>query len=360
MKKVLYVTNLPAPYKIAFFEELSKKINLTVAYERKKASNRNNEWKSDIKRNYKEIYLHGKTIGAEWSLSIEIIQVLKKNHYDIVLMNGYSSPTAMIAIFYMRIFHIKYVVVCDGMLPASDNKIKKWLKKYFISGAYFCMSSGDITKQQLIKYGADEQKIYWYPFSSVSLKEVVDDIYNKEIYKEKVECKSSKMVLFVGQIIYRKGIDTLIEAFKKMNNSDVQLYIVGGEKNEFNKITQSNIRFVEFKKKEDLIKYYQAADLFVLPTREDIWGLVINEALSKGVPVLTTNCCGAGMEILKENKGGKIIMPDDPDALASSMSEMLADNVLIKLKQEAFTVAKKYTIENMAKYIWDVIDKVPS
>lgn len=65
-----------------------------------------------------------------------------------------------------------------------------------------------------------------------------------------------------------------------------------------NKVTD-NIVFVEFKTKEDLIDYYRAADLFVLPTREDIWGLVVNEAMAAGTPVITTTNCGAGMEILK-------------------------------------------------------------
>lgn len=60
MKKVLYVTNLPAPYKVNFFNILSREVELTVVYEREKASNRDSKWKSDSKYKYEEIYLHGK------------------------------------------------------------------------------------------------------------------------------------------------------------------------------------------------------------------------------------------------------------------------------------------------------------
>ncbi len=79
MKKILYVTNLPAPYKVTFFNLLSKEVELTVVYEREKASNRDSKWKSDGKRSYEEIYLHGKELGMESSISLEIIDIIKKN-----------------------------------------------------------------------------------------------------------------------------------------------------------------------------------------------------------------------------------------------------------------------------------------
>ena len=69
--------------------------------------------------------------------------------------------------------------------------------------------------------------------------------------------------------------------------------------------------------------YYRVADLFVLPTREDIWGLVVSEATAVGTPVNTTTNCGAGMEILKNGDGGRIVPPEDSDSLAIAMQEML-------------------------------------
>lgn len=121
-----------------------------------------------------------------------------------------------------------------------------------------------------------------------------------------------------------------------------------------NKVTD-NIVFVEFKKKEDLIEYYRAADLFVLPTREDIWGLVVNEAMAVGTPVITTTNCGAGMEILKNGEGGRIVPPEDSDSLATAMQEMLKDDELAKQTKYTIKNAEVYTIENMAKQIVEAI-----
>lgn len=121
-----------------------------------------------------------------------------------------------------------------------------------------------------------------------------------------------------------------------------------------NKVTD-NIVFVEFKAKEDLTDYYRAADLFVLPTREDIWGLVVNEAMAVGTPVITTTNCGAGMEILKNGEGGRLVSPEDPDSLAVTMKEMLEDTMLTEQTRLARKSAQAYTIENMAKQTAEVI-----
>lgn len=228
MKRVLYVTNLPAPYKITFFNLLSMEVELTVVYERETASDRDAKWKSESMRNYEEIFLHGKNIGMESSFSLKILKLIKKNKYDVILMNGYSSPTAVLAIAYMRMFRIKYALVCDGILPGKDSLVKYWLKKLVISGAEFWLSSGELTNQQLVKHGAKKEKIYWYPFTSVSEGDVITKPYNKKKFKKKIGCPAGKMILYVGQLIERKGIDILMEAYKKCNIPDTQLYIVGG------------------------------------------------------------------------------------------------------------------------------------
>lgn len=230
MKRVLYVTNLPAPYKITFFNLLSMEVELTVVYERETASDRDAKWKSESKRNYEEIFLHGKNIGMEASISLEILKIIKKNQYDVILMNGYSSPTAVLAIIYMRTHRIKYALVCDGILSGKESAVKYLLKKFVISGADFWLSSGELTNQQLIKHGAKKEKIYWYPFTSVSKADVITELYNKEKFKKKIGYRAGKMILYVGQLIERKGIDILMEAYKKCNIPDTQLYIVGGYK----------------------------------------------------------------------------------------------------------------------------------
>lgn len=361
MKKMLFITNIPAPYKVSYFELLNQFFELTVIYERKIASNRDSRWKNEDKRYFKEIYLNGKNIGVEASLSIEIIKYLKKK-YDVILLNGYSSPTLILAIAYMRLKKMKFGIICDGILPTIDSKIKKKLKSFLISSAFFWMSSNDITSNQLLSYGAVKTRIYKYPFSSIYMDEIVNinEITSeaKLEYKHEIKCQEKKMILYVGQIIYRKGIDILLEAFQNIHG-DIRLYIIGGTKEQASKYKyydNKHITYIDFQSKTSLKKYYMAADVFVLPTREDIWGLVVNEALAYGVPVITTKYCGAGLELIKNAENGYLIEEISAKILAEKITETVEDTKIQHLNSQSILTAKKYTLERMAITTKEIID----
>lgn len=355
---ILYVTNLPAPYKITFLENLAQKINLTVIYERKTATNRNEKWRINSTNCYEEIFLDGINVGNEATFSLKIIKFIKKNKYDIVLMNGYSSPTAIIAILYMKLNKIKYAIVCDGMLPTQDSKFKFWIKKNLISKAFFWLSTGEITTKQLIKYGANREHIFKYPFSSVLAEELVREYPNKKHYRKKIGSKEDFIILYVGQFIDRKGIDILFKAVKTLANN-VQLIMVGGTKEEASKYDgydNEAILYVGFKTKEELRDYYLAADVFVFPTREDIWGLVVNEALATGLPVITTNKCGAGLSLITNGYNGYIIESEDSQALANAINESL--NKIDILTKNVISAADDWTIEKMSDRTYEVLKKM--
>ena len=104
-----------------------------------------------------------------------------------------------------------------------------------------------------------------------------------------------------------------------------------------------------FKTKEELKCYYQAADLFVFPTREDIWGLVVNEAMANGLPVITTDKCVAGLELIRDGENGYIVPVENVDILAGKITVLLQNDSLRKIMaQKSLEYIKRYTIENMA------------
>lgn len=357
MIKVLYITNLPAPYKIKFFSLLSQKVELTVAYERKKAINRDEKWISDMQeKSFKEIYLNGLKVGNDTSCSMETIKLVGNHKFDTVVMNGISSPTAIVTITYMRIKKIKYGIMCDGMLPNKGNLIKNYLKHFLISGASYWLSSNEITTEVLKSYGAKMENIYEYPFSSVSEKEIMTEKYDKEEYKAKIGCAGKKVILYVGQFIYRKGLDVLIKAYEQLNSKNNHLIILGGKFRQLSVEVKDNITVLDFMLSEELEAYYRAADVFVLPTREDIWGLVINEALSRGIPVVTTERCGAGIAMIDEGHNGYIVPVDDAEALADKLDLALGNSE--KMRSASVRSAKRYTIENMVMKTYSILQRI--
>lgn len=153
---------------------------------------------------------------------------------------------------------------------------------------------------------------------------------------------------------------------KKYLDDDIAIVIIGGKKTEaYNSIIEKDnlkgIYFLDFMQFDDLQKYYMASDIFVLPSRTEVWGLVINEAMSFGLPVIATTNCVAAKSMVKNDWNGNVIEPYDVKALAYQINRILNDNnMLTKMSVNSLKVAKEYTIENMAaihKRIFDIYIK---
>ena len=355
MKRVLYVTNLPAPYKIDFLNLLGKDTILTVLYERRGALDRNSRWFSGQCNAYKEVFLKGIPYGPDSSFAPEIVRYINRKDYDVVILNGYNSLTEIVAIIHMKLHRIKFGICCDGMLPSSASKWKSIIKHFLISSASFWLSSGTVTSDVLLQFGAKKNKIWWYPFSSILEKDIDKTKPDKDGYKKLIGCTKEKMILFVGQFIERKGIDILINAFGMLDKSArerFELRLVGNDTNNLGLAQCEGVKIDGFKTKKELEDYYRAADLFILPTREDIWGLVINEALSFGLPVITTQSCGAGLEMISNGVNGFIVPSDDPDSIADRIEQVLK----LECFDACIATAKKYSIEEMERYILKCIE----
>ncbi|MFR3995537.1 MAG: glycosyltransferase family 4 protein [Turicibacter sp.] len=353
--KVLYMTNLPVPYRIEFFEELGKVVNLTVTFEREKALNRDSAWLSTSFKNFKAIFLKGKKIGEEDGFCPEILNVIKTGNYDAVVIGVYHTPTAMMAIQYMKWRKIPYYISSDGGFIKADGFFKQLIKKNLISDAKGYFSPGNLTDRYLIHYGAKVDRIHRYPFTSLKKCDILHKCLTseeKKMYKEKLGIKEEKIILGVGQFIHRKGWDILMRAMVGMPNS-IGVYIVGGEPTEDylkmkNELKLNQVHFIGFSSKEELKEYYKASDLFVLPTREDIWGLVINEAMAYGLPIITTDNCMAGLELVADKGTGNIIPVDDSVKLKESIQFFLEDfNNQKESSEKSLRVIKDYTIEIM-------------
>lgn len=360
--KVLFTANIPSPYRVDFFNELGKMCDLTVLFEARKAKSRNSAWVAKDAVNFNSVFLKGIQIGEAEAICPEIIKYINLFKYDAIIIGMYSTPTAMLAIEWMKLNKIPFYISSDGGLIKNDSNIKRIIKRHYIASAKGWLSTGKVTSEYLSYYGADSNRIFVYPFSSVKEKEVLKCCIpydEKKEIRKKLDIEENKVVLSVGQFIYRKGYDVLLEATRQIDKS-IGFYIVGGDVTDEYRILKEkyqldNVHFVKFMPKEKLAEYYMAADIFVLPTREDIWGLVVNEAMSYGLPVVTTDKCCAGLEMIQDGINGKIVK-------AESVQE-LRDAILVSLNRltmpkKVLDTASQYTIEKMALAHIDFLKKM--
>ena len=353
--KVLWLTNMPTIYRVHFFNELGKLCDLKVVFERYSATGVENTWNDSLAQNFKAYFLDAKPIGREASISISMLKYVN-NDFDIVVVSSYSSPTEILAIIKMLVKKIPYVLAVDGGIIKEDSFLLKKLKTFLIGHADYWLSTGVSTNTYLENYGAKSEKIYKYPFTTLFEEDIVKCILDRDEkikIREQLGMHEEKIILSVGQFIYRKGFDILLKSCKELNDN-VGVYIVGGKVTKdylklIEELNINNIHFVENQPKEILKEYYKSADLFVLPTREDIWGLVHNDAMAYGLPVITTEKCVAGLELIKNYENGFIIPIEDEISLYEKMNIILKDEKIRNyMSTNNLNKIHKYTIENMA------------
>jgi glycosyltransferase involved in cell wall biosynthesis len=361
--RLLWITNIPSPYRVDFFNELGKSCELTVLFEKAGADDRDSSWLDFVCEHFEGIVMRGLSYSADAAASLEVLKYLRQGAHDAVVVTDFSSPTGALAIAYLKATGRRYFLESDGGFP-SGSRFKSWVKRMVIGGAEGYFSTSDVHDEYYLTYGAQPHQLIRYPFTSVREDEVLrvpPTAAQRLAAKKQLGINQPNMILSVGQFIHRKGYDILVKACASIND-DTAVCIVGGEPpQEYRKLVSdlalSTVHFAGFKRRAELSVYYTAADVFVLPTREDIWGLVINEALAHALPVITTDRCVAGLELVAKNSCGRIVPVDAPEALAEAIKEVLLNGQQSRsMAEAALSTMNEYTIENMTKRHLEVFE----
>lgn len=354
--KVLVLTNVPSPYFVDFLNELGKYCELTVLFEKKTSSKRDKSWLDYKFTRFKGIIMKGVCVSDAAAFCPGVRKYIKKGKFDRVIVTDMSTPTGIYAIHLLKRRKIPFILQSEGGFAKSGKGFKEKFKKRLMSGAQAYFSTAKLGDEYFLQYGAVPEKLRKFIFTSLYEREVLKSTVTAEekgAYREKLGITEQKVILAIGQFIHRKGFDVLLRAAEHVD-PDCGIYFVGGvPTKEYLQLKESlglcRVHFIGFKSKVDILDYYRAADLFVLPTREDTWGLVVCEAMAQGLPVVTTTRCVAGTELVKDGENGFLVEPDDADALAEVIGKIMRDDGLRKsMSEKSLDTARAYTQENAA------------
>lgn len=362
--RILFSTSSLFPYRVNWLDELGKYADVDVYYLKDDDSARNTQWCAQRPENCSYTKLKSWKIPKLGELSFGFINVLKKhrNAYDAIILDGYGFLSQMLNIWYLNRKKIPYYVNVDGIVPEEKKGgLRTWLKRKIIKNIPCCLCGAFATNEILKHYGSEDGKIVNHPFTSLYKKDIAESVATEEEkarLREKLGIKEKYAVISVGRFSYMngygKGYDVLLRSASQMSK-DIGWYIVGGQPTEEFRTMQEQlgvdqVHFVDFLKKEDLAEYYRACDVFVLMTVGDVWGLVINEAMAYGLPVITTDKCVAGLDLVENDANGYIIKVGDDRALTEKLNGIFVQPERIsKMGEVSLEKIAPYTIENMAK-----------
>jgi glycosyltransferase involved in cell wall biosynthesis len=137
--------------------------------------------------------------------------------------------------------------------------------------------------------------------------------------------------LFVGRLVPEKGGFELLSAYAKLDESmrqQIGLVLAGDGacrqqlESQASSIAPGGVRFAGFAQRDQLAIYYALAEMLILPTYTDTWGLVVNEAMACGLPVVVSRVAGCAADLVKENWNGLLVTPKDVPSLTSAMRSL--------------------------------------
>lgn len=347
--KVLFMTNIPAPYRVTFFNLLAKRCDLTVLFEERNNSIRNEEW-------YKDNIYHFKYYVLKKHFFKELNQFLKED-YDVIIMGNYASKVSALARFILKSKKKKYVISADGGFAEDKYIFTKWIKTFFMSSASYWLSTGKGTSEYLKAYGAKAENIYTFHFTSLNKQDILASpiTYSKKLQLRKKLGYNYKRIFFsVGQLVYRKGYDIFLEAIKNVKLKDTAFLIagIGNQMVEYQKFIDhnkiENVFLIGFKDKKEILELYKMSDIFFFPTRYDIWGLVVNEAMANGLPIIASDKALAALELLPKEYLLDINNQNQFITLLEKFNK-LNDKELYEIGKNNLNKIKDYHIEQMVE-----------
>ncbi len=254
-------------------------------------------------------------------------------NYKMIIFNGYDRWQFLL-LFILNLFSKrKRVIAID-----SDTRYRKrsgfkglvkktYLNIIFSKPYIFGFAGGNYSHKDLFrKFGMSEENIFLMPMM----------VNNTYFFNPDPPDHEKFIFLFVGRMIPLKNIKLLIDQFLRTfaKNKEVQLKIVGGGElfaplgSKYGNM--ENILFVGPKYGDDLVKEYHSANVLVLPSITEQWGLVVNEALCAGLPIIVSDQVGAKYDLVENIETGFVFNLNNPNELGEYMNILYRNKDLYK------------------------------
>ena len=247
---------------------------------------------------------------------------------ELTILTGYETPESWTQLLILLLRRRKVAVFCDSTIYDRKQRLMQGLfKRIFFQTMDGIFAYGSRSKEYVIHYGAAAGIVYdRCQAAALPLDYAAEKALAMRL--SVAPSTDAPRYLYVGRLSSEKGLDILLDAFARVwaQNKRATLALVGcgflREKLERRAATlgvDSAVHFTGSKSGDELFKEYARATVLVLPSISEPWGLVVNEAMSYGCPVIVSLRCGCVPELLIESVTGFVHDPRDAKELASKM-----------------------------------------
>jgi len=275
-------------------------------------------------------------------LLTSIVLALRFYRYQgIFVEDHYFSQYLLLHNLVQRVFRGQKIIILVHSLEGYDTSdkffLRRWINgfkhKLVLSVADIIVTNSEYSKDEIVSLG----------ISHASIQILLPGIDRKTLQiVPQNQSKEGHQILCVANYLPIKGLTYLIEAFSLLNHKDFTLHLVGNPKKSSpayysqmqNLVRKLNVNkdvfFHDGSDQENVYRLYSDADIFVLPTLKETFGIVLIEAMHYGLPIITTNVA-AVPELIADNENGLLVPPVNSLALAAAISKLI-DNPELRKK----------------------------
>ena len=276
---------------------------------------------------------------------------------NLIICHGWSRLTMIITILFGNFFGLKVGLRSETPIIHQKNYsgIKKVIRrnilKFLFNRIDYFFYIGTNNKKFYQSMGVSKNKLIFLPYSVNPL--------NKKFLKKN---KRTNHIVFSGKLIEKKRPQDLLDAFINLNNKNIKLFFAGSGnlepmlRKKVNKLNlQQSVKFLGLLNKEELNKLYNNSDILVLPSGYgETWGLVINEALEFGLPIIVSDMVGSAVDLCQNN--GYIFKYKSIEDLKNKLEKLLnaSDTAFTEMVNNSLKIKDLYSFKTIEENLKDI------
>jgi glycosyltransferase involved in cell wall biosynthesis len=336
--RVAIITEIIAPYRVPVFNALARNSSIephVIFLAETDPSLR--EWRiysDEIQFSYDVLpNWRRRIIGYNVLVNCGLARQLDKIRPDILICGGYNYLASWQAARWCRRHAVPLVLWSESTSYDQRRQypVVEFLKKHFLRNCQAFVVAGRSASDYLSSLGVSSEAIVTAPDA------VDNDFYIQRAHEARIEAADyrarfdlpERFFLYSGRLTKSKGVFDALDAYASLTpdlRSEVGMVFVGNGdaqadlQKRAKRISPGRIHFAGFVHREDLPAFYALAEMLIFPTHSDPWGLVVNEAMACGLPVITTSVAGCTADLVENGCNGLVVEAGAVDQLASAMT----------------------------------------
>jgi glycosyltransferase involved in cell wall biosynthesis len=344
--RVVWVGGEPTPYREPHLAAVAahRRIDLHVVYPARTIQRRT--WTVPEAR-ARTTYLRGpalplsRLLHHDYPLTPGVVRLLERERPDCVIVSGWALLATQLAIVWCRLRGTPYLLASDShgaeLRATWRASLKRRVLPPVVRGAAGWLAAGTLAAEDLARYGADPERTIVFPLT-VDVEALAERAASLRPRRETLRAglgagPSDVVVLHVGRLIAFKRIDRLVEAVARAAQAataPVRLVLVGDgpEEGALRRLARTRgveVIFAGFREGDALVAAYVAADVLALVSERETWGVVVNEAMACGLPLVLSDRVGAAADLLVPGENGERVRSGDVEGLAQALAALADD-----------------------------------